>query len=102
MVDLPPEHLQEVKSILKDTIPQCEVRAFGSRVAGGAWKYSDLDLAIVGSGRIDWRTLEGLKDCFANSNLPIMVDILDWHSIAKSFRQTILSCCEVIQEGEPE
>lgn len=41
MIDLPPHHLTTVQRILAEHLPDCEVRAFGSRVTGKARKHSD-------------------------------------------------------------
>lgn len=49
MIDLTPKSLETIQRILAEHVPQCEVRAFGSRVKWTATDYSDLDLAIVGS-----------------------------------------------------
>lgn len=49
MIELEARHLEVVKKILSGCIPTIEVRAFGSRVAGGAKRYSDLDLVLMGS-----------------------------------------------------
>ena len=70
-------------------MPECEVRAFGSRATWTAKDYSDLDLAVVGEGPLDWRTLDRLKETFEESDLPMRVDVLDWHAISDSFRGVI-------------
>ena len=44
-IDLNPNHLATVQRILAEHVPECEVRAFGSRAAWTAKDYSDLDLA---------------------------------------------------------
>ena len=61
MIDLRPDHLDTVERILAEHVPECEVRAFGSRAAWTAKDYSDLDLAVVGAGSLDWRTLGRLR-----------------------------------------
>ena len=33
-----------------------------------------------------------LRDAFSESNLPILVDVLDWAQIPDSFRQEIIRC----------
>ena len=86
-VDLNPNHLGTVKAILAEHVPECEVRAFGSRATWTAKDYSDLDLAVVGEGLLDWRTLDRLKEAFEESDLPMRVDVLDWHAISDSFRK---------------
>ena len=88
-VDLNPNHLGKVKAILAEHVPECEVRAFGSRATWTAKDYSDLDLAVVGEGPLDWRTLDRLKEAFEESDLPMRVDVLDWHAISDSFRKVV-------------
>ena len=89
MIDLKPHHLEEVQQILAEHVPDCEVRAFGSRAKWTAREYSDLDLAIVGDEPLDWRVLGKLQDAFEESDLPITVDVIDWHTTSESFRQRI-------------
>ncbi len=99
MIDLNPNHLATVERILDGHVPECEVRAFGSRATWTAKDYSDLDLAIVGSGPLDRRTLGRLKEAFEDSELPIRVDVLDWHSISESFREVIKRDYVIVQDG---
>lgn len=40
--------LETIRRILSEIVPEYEMRAFGSRVAGRAKPYSDLDLVVVG------------------------------------------------------
>ena len=70
MIDLAPQHLETIQRILREHVPACEVRAFGSRVNGTTKSYSDLDLAVVGSGRLADDTLRRLKEAFEESDLP--------------------------------
>lgn len=91
--------LQIVKELLRQHVPECKVLAFGSRVTGTTSRYSDLDLAIVCSVSVDWRRLEALKDAFSESDLPIMVDVLDWQSLSESFQAIIKRQCETVQGG---
>ena len=101
MIDLNPKHLKTIQSILAEYIPTYEVRAFGSRVKWTAKDYSDLDLAVVGNEPLNLRQRGQLADAFEESNLPIRVDVLDWQSISKRFRQVILERYEVIQKAKP-
>ena len=98
MIDLDSEYLEQVRAILGAHLPECEVRVFGSRVTGHARKYSDLDLALIGAQEIDWRKMEALKDAFSASDLPVVVDLVDWHAIDESFRQLIEAEYEVLQK----
>ena len=97
MIDLNPHHLETVNAILAEHVPECEVWAFGSRATWTAKDYSDLDLAVVGRGSLDGKTLGRLKEAFEESNLPMRVDVLDWHSISERFRNVIKRDCVVIQ-----
>ena len=99
MIDLKPAHLAEVKRILREHAPECEVRVFGSRLNGTAEKNSDLDLVLVGRGLQNWRMLESVKDAFAASDLPFMVDVLDWHTISRSFQEIIKKRYEVLYKS---
>ena len=99
MIDLNPNHLGTVKAILAEHVLECEVRAFGSRATWTAKDYSDLDLAVVGKGPLDWRILGRLREAFEESDLPIRVDVLDWHSISESFRKVIEQAYAVLQNG---
>ena len=98
MIDLKPIDLATVNAILAEHAPDCEVRAFGSRATWNAKDYSDLDLAVVGDGPLDWRVLGRLKEAFEESNLPMRVDVLDWHAISESFRKVVEQNYVVLQE----
>lgn len=93
--------LDTVKQILAQHVPDCEVRAFGSRVHGTAKPYSDLDLAVVGPGRLPRDRVRCLEEAFEESTLPIRVDVLDWHAISPGFQAVIAKRFEVLQgDGE--
>jgi predicted nucleotidyltransferase len=98
MIDLVPQHLEKVRTILGQRVPQCEVRAFGSRVNGTTEGYSDLDLAVAGPGKLSDDVLRGLKEAFEESDLPFRVDVLDWHAISREFQKVIEKRYEIIQK----
>jgi len=101
MIDLAARHLAKVRSILGEQVPGCEVRAFGSRLAGTARPYSDLDLAVRGTARLSGDTLRHLKEAFEESDLPFRVDVLDWHAISPEFQRVIENQYEIIQQPNP-
>lgn len=98
MIDITPKHLDTIQRILAEHVPECEVRAFGSRVQWTAKDYSDLDLAVVGSEPLSLGELRRLKEAFEESNLPIRVDVVDWQSLADWFKKVIATEYEVIQK----
>ena len=97
MIDIDNLQLDLIKRILSEVIPEYNVWAFGSRVNGRPQKFSDLDLALVSNEKIDWRVIERLKDAFSESDLPIMVDVVDFNSVSENFRKIISEKYSVIQ-----
>lgn len=97
MIDVPAPYLKMIQGILKKHIPNCEVRAFGSRLTGTAKKYSDLDLVIVGKMKLSKKVLYLLREEFQESDLPFRVEIMDWQTISGEFRTIIRRQYEVIQ-----
>lgn len=57
-----------------------EVRVFGSRAKGNYKPGSDIDLAIMNQGLAPKTIVRVLSDC-AESSLPIVVDLVDFHAI---------------------
>ena len=100
MIDLNPKHFETVQHILAKHVPGYEVRAFGSRVKWTAKDYSDLDLAVIGSKPLSLRQKGKLSEAFEESNLPMRVDVLDWHRISEEFKKIITEEYEVIQGSE--
>ncbi|QLB14073.1 DNA polymerase beta subunit [Mannheimia granulomatis] len=88
-LDVTPEELAIVKSILQQFVPNYPVWAFGSRVKGTARKYSDLDLAIITEMPLTFLERDNLKEAFSESDLVWKVDIVDWATTSEAFRQII-------------
>ena len=101
MIDITPQHLETIQRILAEYVPECEVRAFGSRVKWTAKDYSDLDLAVVGNEPLSRRQLRRLTEAFEESDVPSRVDVVDWQSLSDWFKKVILEKYEVIQKAEP-
>jgi len=100
MIDVTPEHLRIVFSILLKYVPEHEALAFGSRVNQKPKKHSDLDLVIKTDSPLPVKTLALLRDAFSESNLPFKVDIVDWSRISKNFQKIIEEKFEVLQKGK--
>ena len=80
-------------------VSSCEVRVFGSRIKQTAKEWSDLDIAVVAVSKLEQDILYGLREAFEESDLPIRVDVLDWHAISPEFRAVINEGYEVIQSS---
>lgn len=95
-IDLEPRLLDQVMQILRAHVPECEVWAFGSRIGSASKKFSDLDLAIVAETALPTRRLAMLANAFEESDLPIKVDVMDWHTTARPFQQQIAQRHEIL------
>ena len=100
MLDAKNEHLKTIKDILALLVPECEVRAFGSRVNGKPKDYSDLDLAVICGNKDQSKRIPRLKEAFEESDLPFRVDVLDWLKISDSFKKIINKNYSVIQKAQ--
>ena len=88
-IDLEPGILAEVKKILKQHIPELEVRIFSSRLVGKARKYSDLDLIVIPKKDTPAERLDELREAFSESDIPIIIDVLNYNELDASFRAAI-------------
>jgi len=90
-LNLKPEHLAILRQILHQYLPEAEIWAYGSRINGAGHDTSDLDL--VARNRTDLSLpLPGffdIKEALSQSNLPILVDIIDWALIPETFHREI-------------
>ena len=90
MIDISESNLKIILDIIKKFVPDCEVRAFGSRYKWTAKDYSDLDLVIVGKEKLNWEIIPDMKEAFQESDLTFRVDVIDWYDIEEDFRSVIL------------
>jgi len=97
MINLPPAQLRIVQRLLTAEVPECEVRAFGSRVTANAKPDSDLDLALRGPTKLPLARLIALRAAFAQTELPIHVGVVDWRAISENFRNIIAAKFEILQ-----
>jgi predicted nucleotidyltransferase len=93
-----------IQRILAIHLPEAEVIAYGSRVNGASHDGSDLDLVVRNplNPQLPVSNLGEVRDAFSESNLPILVDILDWARIPESFREEIERSGVVVFPGDVE
>jgi len=98
-LDLAERYLNEVRAILVRYVPDYEVWAYGSRVTGGAFEASDLDLVTRCPADLlqPCEQVFDLRDAFVESNLPIRVDVMDWARLPEAFRREIERGYVVVQ-----
>lgn len=90
MIDISKDNLEIVLSILKNFVPNSEIRVFGSRYNGTSKKYSDLDIAIVSDKELDWELISDIKESFQESDITFRVDVLDWNNTEDYFKKIII------------
>ena len=75
-----------------------EIWAYGSRVNGDSHDASDLDLVVCtdDSEILAYDELLTFKEQLQQSNIPILIQVVDWNIIPKSFHSNILKSYEVI------
>ncbi|CAI3806495.1 nucleotidyltransferase family protein [Rheinheimera sp. MM224] len=100
MLNLSDAQLSLLQHLLSSHVPGVRVWAFGSRVKGTAKAWSDLDLVLVTKQALPPNQVFKLQDALEESDLPIKVDLVDWHDISAEFQQLILKNYQVIQQGE--
>ena len=91
-LNLPERYLLILLKLLQEHVPHAEVWAYGSRVGGQSHDTSDLDLVLRDPADLNkshFDELFSLKSALQESDLPILVDVLDWAAIPQSFRNEI-------------
>ena len=90
-LDLPHTYREQLLALLHAHVPEAEVWAYGSRLNGNSHANSDLDL-VVRNPADPTQALPAvarLREALSESNLPILVDVLDWSRIPEAFRTEI-------------
>jgi DNA polymerase sigma len=92
VLSLQPRHLDQLRRLIAAHLPQEEVWAYGSRIAGTAHETSDLDLVVrhptdlkVQQTSAFWE----LKEAISESNLPFLVELFDWARLPSTFWENI-------------
>lgn len=75
-----------------------EIWAYGARVNGDAHDMSDLDLAILTDSKkkLDIEELMNFKNVLQKSNIPILIQVLDFNRVPESFHKNISANYEVL------
>jgi predicted nucleotidyltransferase len=94
-IDVKPEQLALLKTLLNREVPAKTVWAYGSRVNGTAGPASDLDLVVFDP---DTDSLANLREALSESDLPFTVDVMDWNMIPERFQKNIRKNYLVLQE----
>jgi len=98
-LDLPERHLKLLRALLQKHTPEAEVWAYGSRVNGESHAASDLDLVLRNPADLTrpQAHLFDLKEAISESDIPILVDVLDWARLPQRFHAGIEAEYVVVQ-----
>src|SRR5438552_2238157 len=101
MLNLDPKYLATLQHIFKKYVPDKIIWAYGSRIKGQSHEGSDLDLVIKDPNglEISSRDMIALRETIQESNLPFLVDLLDWTMLPQDFQNEIEKAHEVLQEN---
>lgn len=99
MLNLDQRYINMILDILATHAPYDTVWAYGSRIKDKAHSGSDLDLILMSTDKDASQKIIRLREAFSESNLPILIDILDWNTIPESFKEEINKQHEILQEG---
>lgn len=99
MLNLDQRYIDMILDILSIHAPYDTIWAYGSRIKAKAHSGSDLDLILISNDNDTSQKIIKLREAFAESHLPILIDILDWNMIPETFKEEINKQHEVLQEG---
>lgn len=84
--------IQDVKDVtFKFLNPNdCKVFVFGSRATGTNVKFSDIDLGVEPKKTIPSGVISDIEEAFENSDLPYMVDVVDFSKVSPQFKEVAM------------
>ena len=74
---------------------------FGSRVDRTNGKFSDVDICLKSDAKIEGYQLGEIKEAFDESDLPYVVDVVDYFDLPPSFQKTVDKKGVLLQECAP-
>ena len=94
MIKLSSKYTLMLNQILDTYCKNAEIWVYGSRVNGNCHDGSDLDLVVINFGE-KGKNLGELKQRINDSDIPILVDISEFHKLPPSFQEEIRKNSEV-------
>ena len=95
IIDVEQRHYKIIKEILAKFLPYKKVLAYGSRVKWNASETSDLDLAVFNATQ---KEIYEAKEAFDESNIPFIIQILNWETIPQDFKENIEQKYNILQD----
>ena len=85
------DHLAEVKRIVLGGLKghRAKVYLFGSRATGEAWRWSDIDVAVLPLEPMPEGLLGEIREALEESHVPFFVDLVDLSHAEASLRRRV-------------
>ncbi|WP_341793020.1 MULTISPECIES: nucleotidyltransferase family protein [unclassified Rickettsia] len=93
-----PKHFKIVQEILAKY--PYNFYAYGSRVKGNPRRLSDLDLCFIEN--IPWSVRSHIDEDFEESDLPFIVEVIDYNKCGEDFRKLIKDDLQLVQNKNKE
>lgn len=91
-LDLPSKYLKQLVALIDEYLTDAQVWAYGSRIKQQNHDTSDLDLVVLMTDSDSLSKVLGFREVLRQSNLPILIDVMDWNIIPKHFKEEIKQC----------
>ncbi len=87
------KHIKEIRNIIFRFLNPEKYNAFifGSRAGGGARKFSDYDIGIIGNKPVPSFKKVLIEEALEESNIPYKVDVVDFSLVSSEFKEIALS-----------
>ncbi len=85
-----PKYKQEILKAIAYHLPDAKVILFGSRARGTNREGADVDIALDNGKSIPLGEKARMRVTLENTTIPLLVDIVDMHTIPEELRELIL------------
>jgi len=94
-IDIESRYLKIIRDAFLQYLPNKKVWAYGSRVKGTSHQRSDLDCVVFNATD---REIYEAKEFFDNSEIPFIIQLLNWEKIPEDFKNNIKQKYFILQE----
>ena len=98
MIYVADNEMKMILDVINAHAKDCDVFIFGSRYDESPQKFSDLDLAFIQKDgeKLGLARRSKIEWAFSESDLPYLVDVVDYHACDLSFQKIIDEHCKKI------
>jgi predicted nucleotidyltransferase len=83
------EALAQIRRIVRRYLNPNKYKAFiyGSRAKGTNFRWSDVDIGILGEQQVPTMTYSHMEEAFEESNIPYVVELVDFFKVNPEFKK---------------